>query len=113
MDAVTVAIVWQALQTRFHTRTKAKHKSLFMQLIAWFLALIRVLPRRSFLHDFTTTIGHTIYTSFDPTSVPVDPWNRLLLCVHEHQHVVQWQRGPLRFVLGYLLWPRRRAELEA
>lgn len=115
LDLETVTGLWLALSARFGTRNVRKATSLRMQAVAWFLATLRILPRRTFLVDFTTTIGRTIYLPFDP-GTPADDaecWRRLCLCVHEHQHVAQWRRGPARFVLGYLLSQRRRAELEA
>lgn len=115
LDLQTVTDLWDALARRFHTHDVVKSTSWLMQAISWFLAALRILPRRAFLQDFTTTIGHGIYLPFDRRQ-PCDEqecWRRLTLCVHEHQHVVQWERGPMRFVLGYLLSPRRRAEHEA
>lgn len=111
----TVNGLWQAQAQQFRTRDVLKSTSWLMRAIAWFLAVLRVLSKRSFLQDFTTTIGRVIYLPFDRFAAcdEAECWRRLTLCVHEHQHVAQWQRGPVRFVLGYLLSRTRRAELEA
>jgi hypothetical protein len=115
LDLQSVNELWDALALHFGTRDVVKSRSWLMRAIARFLAVIRVLPRQAFLLEFTTTIGHAIYLPLDRRA-PCDEaecWRRLVLCVHEHQHVAQWQRGPVRFVLGYLLSRTRRAEHEA
>ena len=45
--------------------------------------------------NFTTTIGRRIYTPFEVGSPKGgwDLWHQIVICVHEHQHVVQHDRG--------------------
>lgn len=115
-DPDSVQALWLHLAARYRTRLLDKRRSPLMHAVAWVLGTARVLPKDAFLQQYTTTIGRRIYLAWDPWLVDDSPetaWRSLVLAVHEHQHVAQWERGPVRFVLGYLLSPRRRAELEA
>ena len=116
IDLDQMLATWQHLQVHYRTRVVAKATSPLMRIVAVLLALVRILPARSFLQDFTTTIGHRIYLPHDLDAARGNAhlcFGYLVLCVHEHQHVVQWDRGPVRFVLSYLLSPMARARHEA
>lgn len=106
---------WAALAATFGTRVVAKRTSAMMQWAAVGLALARVQRRSQFLDEFTTVIGRTIYAPADLAAGPPPgrEFEWIALAVHEHVHVVQWRRdGGLRFALGYLLSPTRRAAYE-
>ena len=114
-DLPAVLATWHHLGQVYGTRVIDKARSPLMRAVALFLAAIRIQPSRMFLTEFTTTIGHRIYLPHDLNAAcgSEEAFQRLVLGVHEHQHVVQWQRGPVRFVLSYLLSPTARARHEA
>jgi len=60
----------------------------------------RVMPKR-FLTDFWTTLGRTIYVPDHVSDAFLYP----SMVAHECTHVDQYIRHPVRFVLGYLLFP--------
>jgi hypothetical protein len=87
-----------------------------MEAASWVLAGLRIMPRRTFLEQYTTVIRHVAWAPWLDTSVkhPEDAWGRMVTVVHEVQHWIQWQRAPgWWFALGYLVSPRARARWEA
>ena len=65
---------------------------------------------RPLLKNFTTTIGRRIYTPFEVGSPKGgwDLWHQIVICVHEHQHVVQHDREGLAYEVSYLADRRAR-----
>ncbi|RJS14140.1 hypothetical protein DRW03_35450 [Corallococcus sp. H22C18031201] len=106
---------WQHMQARFRTKVASKSDSLEMQLAAEALQRMGILDKQRFLANFTTTVGRTIYTPFEP-GVPQggwDLWAQVVVCVHEHQHVVQHDEEGPSYELNYLTSPASRAQYEA
>ena len=74
-----------------------------MQLIGRVLDVMGILDKDAFLTQFTTTIGRTIYTPFTVgVAAPGhDLWAQMVICAHEHEHVVQARDAlfPVRYLL--------------
>lgn len=89
------------------TKVKVAKKSTssFMRAIAGFVPLGSGISRDSFLQDYTTTIGDTIYS--DTITMDSRPTR---LIVHELVHVLQFKRSD--FALTYLFRPDKRAYYE-
>jgi hypothetical protein len=95
----------------------AKSGSIPMQAAGWALNTMGIMDASTFLRDYTTTIGKTIYVPFEigvPRSED-DLWqNQVVTCVHEHMHVIQFTRdGKWVFCSRYLLSKAARALYEA
>lgn len=106
---------WRFMQEHFHTSVVNKRDALEMQLVAQALDALGVQSRERFLRNFTTTIGRRVYTPFE-VGVPRggwDLWSQVIVCVHEHQHVVQHDREGLSFEVSYLADRAARARWEA
>lgn len=106
---------WRHMQERFRTKVVRKGDALEMRLVARALAALGIQRKDQFLENFTTTIGRRIYTPFEigvATSAG-ELWHQVVLCVHEHQHVVQHDREGLRFEVSYLGSRAARARWEA
>lgn len=115
MNETTVRALWGHFASRYNTRVVPKALSPFMRFCGWGLELLGILNAREFREHFTTVIGRTIYVPFT-VGVPIagySGWSQALVCVHEHQHVIQMERdGRVRFSLRYLLLRRARAAYE-
>jgi hypothetical protein len=108
--------LWAVMTKYYGTNVKTKQTSFFMKFIAFFLNLFGVQKKDDFLNNYTTTIGHTIYIPFT-LGVEEGDWTfyqQLLVCIHEHQHIVQKNNdGAIKFTWNYLLSPTCRAAYEA
>ncbi|CAN0566216.1 unnamed protein product, partial [Laminaria digitata] len=64
---------------------------------------------------YTTVWGRRIYPCFQVGQGDEDAlWSQIVVCVHEHQHVEQFEReGFLPYTLSYLTSSRKRALYEA
>ncbi len=116
MHPPTVAMVtglWDHLSDHYGTRL-ARKDAPEMQLVASALEEMGILDAEYFLKNFTTTLGRTIYT---PYEIGVGNEGalaaQLRTCVHEHQHVVQYLKGGIRFAFEYGTDSARRAHYEA
>ncbi|MBU8900632.1 hypothetical protein KRR26_33985 [Corallococcus sp. M34] len=110
-----VVAFWQSMQERFRTKTASKADSLEMRLAAEALQRMGILDKQRFLERFTTTVGRTLYLPFE-VGVPQggwDLWGQVVVCVHEHQHVVQHDEEGPSYELNYLTSPASRAQYEA
>ena len=107
---------WNHMMQRYGTRALIKHGSWAMRAIAQLLSMGGILDARSFMNNYTTVIGKTIYTPFEigSASVESDLWRQIVTAVHEHQHVVQQNRdGQRKFMFRYLTNSSSRARYEA
>jgi len=102
------------MEKSYNSNHTSKSDSGMMRMIGRFLNAMGILDKKTFLKNYTTTIGSVIYVPFQigvaSTRYPL--FNQLTTCVHEHQHVVQWRRGGLSFMLEYLTDSSRRAAYE-
>ncbi|MBK7537560.1 MAG: hypothetical protein IPI49_19750 [Myxococcales bacterium] len=107
--------LWRAMQEHFRTTVVNKQNSFEMQAIAQGLQALGITRRDRFLRNFTTTIGRRIYTPFEvgvpQTGWPL--WSQVVICAHEHQHVVQHDREGVAFEVSYLADRAARARWEA
>lgn len=106
---------WAYMTDKYGTTVKSKANANEMELIASFLNVMGITDKEAFLTRFTTTIGKTIYVPFT-IGEEKDCWNlwaQTLVCVHEHQHVIQaMNTGEGLFFARYLLDPTYRATYE-
>lgn len=106
---------WRFMQDHFRTTVLNKRDALEMQLVAHVLGALGIQSPDRFLRNFTTVIGRRIYTPFE-IGVPRggwDLWSQIVVCVHEHQHVVQHDREGLAYEISYLADRAARARWEA
>ena len=103
------------MQDHFRTSVINKRSALEMQLVARGLEALGIQSKDRFLKNFTTTIGRRIYTPFEVGSPKGgwDLWHQIVICVHEHQHVVQHDREGLAYEVSYLADRAARARWEA
>jgi hypothetical protein len=106
---------WRFMQDHFRTSVINKLSALEMQLVARGLEALGIQSKDRFLKNFTTTIGRRIYTPFEVGSPKGgwDLWHQIVICVHEHQHVVQHDREGLSYEVSYLADRGARARWEA
>ncbi len=106
---------WRFMQDHYRTTVVNKRDALEMQLVAQALDALGIQSRDRFLRNFTTTLGRRIYTPFEVGSPRGgwDLWSQVVICVHEHQHVVQHDREGLSFEVSYLADRAARARWEA
>jgi hypothetical protein len=106
---------WRFMQDHYRTTVVNKRDALEMQLVAQALDALGIQSRDRFLRNFTTTLGRRIYTPFEVGSPRGgwDLWSQVVICVHEHQHVVQHDREGLSFEVSYLADRTARARWEA
>lgn len=110
-----VVAFWQHMRERFGTTTVSKTDAVEMQIVAGVLDALGILDKDRFLESFTTTLGRKIYTPFQVGSANEvwDLWDQVVVCVHEHQHVVQHDREGLSFEVSYVADRAARARFEA
>jgi len=106
---------WRFMQDHYRTTVVNKRDALEMQLVAQALDALGIQSRDRFLRNFTTTLGRRIYTPFEVGSPRGgwDLWSQVVICVHEHQHVVQHDREGLSFEVSYLADRAARSRWEA
>jgi len=109
--------LWERMSYHYKSRIADKVDSEVMQTAARALSIMGILDPEKFMKQYTTTIGDIIYIPFE-LGVPKSDGSYSLIsqvriCVHEHQHVVQWRRGGLQFALEYLSDSAKRAAYEA
>lgn len=107
--------LWNHLSDKLHSVVSQKADKAIMRIAARIVARRTNTSEEAFLQDFVTTLGRRIYVPFK-VGEEVDGWScrsQMLLAVHEHQHVAQWRRQPIRFLVRYARDPRQRALYEA
>lgn len=110
-----VKAFWAFMQAKYGTRVVTKAQAPEMQFIAEALGAMHIVDKDEFLSRFTTTIGTTIYTSFEVGVVTEahSCISQIVVCAHEHQHVVQLRKNGVVFLTSYLLDSTSRAAYEA
>lgn len=114
-NAAQVNSLWDFYQDELGSKVFEKGSKVIMRIAARIVARRTETTEEQFLGDFVTTVGRRIYVPFT-LGVEKDDWSwrdQMLLCVHEHQHVVQWRRQPVRFLTQYARDTRKRALFEA
>jgi len=84
-------------------------------LIAMFLEKVIGLDVDTFMNEYSTSLGRRIYIPFEigesTDRFPLD--TQVVICTHEHQHVVQYRKDRIAFVIRYLADRAQRALYEA
>jgi hypothetical protein len=99
----------------YNTRVIQRVDAVEMKVAARLLNLIGVVDVKTFMARSATTLGRRIYIPFT-TGIERDHWSlwdQITTCVHEHQHVVQYEREGQTFMWKYLLRSAARAHYEA
>ena len=114
--AEIVRAFYRFMKANYATSLIDKRNAGEMQLVGGLLGQLGIVDKNAFLQKYATTIGHRLYVPFDP-GVPTndwDLWGQITVCVHEHQHVVQYDAlGPIRFAWQYITSSAARARFEA
>lgn len=104
------------MSAHYGTRVRLKAETRRMKAAAAALELGRILKAEQFMERYTTVVGRTIYTPWvvGASDDPELSWRQAVVCVHEHQHIVQYRReGDVSFGARYLISSRQRALFEA
>lgn len=107
--------VWAFLQKRYNTVVRQKSKAPLMRMAGRIVSRRTDMPREEFMTNAVTTIGRRIYVPFT-IGEETPGWSltsQLILAAHEHTHVEQWRKKPLRFWTRYARDTRFRALAEA
>jgi len=106
---------WAFMQAKYGTQVLSKAQAPEMKFIAEALGTLGIVDKDAFLTRFTTTIGTAIYTPFEVgVENPGHPlFAQIVICAHEHQHVVQLRTHGVTFLLNYLLNSTSRSAYEA
>lgn len=91
---------WAYMCSQYGTQWVIKAEDPAMDWASQALETAGILPADVFLNHYATTIGRTIYLVRPPGTG--DPWAEIVLCIHEHQHVVQHDRDPVIYEVRYL-----------
>ena len=115
LTAEHVKALWAYMQHYYGTQVVSKAAALEMQVVADTLGLLGILDKDAFLTRFTTTIGKAIYVPFEVgvESAGHTLLSQVIVCAHEHQHVVQLREHGVTFLLNYLLNSSSRSAFEA
>lgn len=114
LQPADVRAFWDFMTQHHGTTVINKQDAIAMKLVARALDTLGIVDRDSFLTRFTTTIGRRIYIPFSiGDASTLDLWSQIVLCVHEHQHVVQHDKLGLRYEITYLVSKAARARYEA
>ncbi len=104
---------WKYMQGYYGTRVVDKKSSKLMKFVSIILNKFGAMSRKNFMDDFTTTLGKNIYTNFKVgDSDTMDLRKQISICVHEHQHVVQFNKD-IGFSRKYIFNDSARAHYEA
>lgn len=106
---------WKHMSNVYGSKIVTKKDSNFMKAVGSFLGLMKIQDKEKFMNRYTTTIGKTIYVNFDigGTTDKKVLAEQNSICVHEHQHVIQYKKDGFKFMFDYLFKHEQRAKLEA
>lgn len=116
--ALTPALVidlYGYMSSGYHSRVVQKGGSNAMQAAGWALDLMGIQDAQTFMKRYATTIGRTIYLPYavGASQDPAVLAKEIATCVHEHQHVEQYDAGGWRWQWAYMTDPTARARYEA
>lgn len=105
--------LWSYMAKKHGVTVRHKHDSTFMANVGRLLQRLSIMSYNQFMSGFVTTIGKTIYLPFDLGDTERwSYWDQIILCAHEFQHVIQYEREGMSFFLGYLFSSSKRARFE-
>jgi len=114
LTGADVRALWRAMNEHYGTRVIDKSDATEMRLVARVLDLLGIVDREQFLSRYATTIARRIYVPFQVGEGDAHAlWSQVVLCAHEHQHVVQHDRRGLTYEWSYLTSSEARARFEA
>lgn len=110
-----VGSFWRYLCARYGSTVVLKEDALVARAVGQALELAGIMDARAFLGDYVTTLGKIIYCPFVPGSPHPQwsLWDQMVACVHEHQHVEQYNAEGAAFGVRYLFSRAERARFEA
>jgi hypothetical protein len=111
IDSTIVKSFWEHMCKAFNARYSDKQSSRLMRAIGWLLQLVHIMSAKTFLTQYVTTIGKTIYLPFklgDAANTYWSLWDQMMVCGHELVHVVQHYDAPTIYELGYVCSSRLR-----
>lgn len=74
-----------------------------MEIVAEFLDAINIIDKELFMESYTNTIGSAIYYSFVIGDFSkVSSQSQIKVCVHECQHVIDYNKEKLLFLIRYI-----------
>lgn len=107
---------WDYMSGCYDSRIVKRSNAWEMKIVARFLSLIRAMDVDTFMKKFATTLGSRIYIPFEPgdqNNSEWSLWEQIVVGVHEHQHVWQYDHEGRTFMWKYLLRSSGRAHYEA
>lgn len=115
LSAQDTRVFWAEMCEAFGTRVIQKESAWEMRASGRVLGALGVMPREVFMRRYTTVWGGRIYPCFDLGQGDAHArWGQVVVCVHEHQHVVQFKaRGFGIYAARYMADSRFRASMEA
>jgi len=108
-------VFWKHMCSHYGTRVISKEEAVEMRLAGRGLEWLQIMSHERFMNRYTTVWGTRIYPWFTVGRGDTEAlWKQIVVCTHEHQHVVQFRREGLpRYAARYGLSRRERARLEA
>ncbi|MFI5297473.1 MAG: hypothetical protein ACHREM_05190, partial [Polyangiales bacterium] len=103
-----VRAYWAFMASRFGASVASKESTFGMKVAATALGQLNIVDGDDFLHHYPSTFGRRIFTPFEVGKATLcrSLWSQILVCAHECQHVVQYDRiGALRFGWRYVTSP--------
>lgn len=114
LNSASVKDAFAKLAKEYGTTYVKKSNSDMMQAVARLLEALGVVDREEFLKEYSTTVGYWIYVPFKVGSRPPELIQQVMVCAHEHQHVVVMEReAPAIYNSLYVISPSMRAAYEA
>lgn len=115
LSAQDTCAFWDHMCEAFGTRVIQKDQAWEMRASGRVLGALGVMPREVFMGRYTTVWGRRLYPCFEVGQGDAHArWGQVVVCVHEHQHVVQFQRqGFGLYAARYMADSRFRASMEA
>ena len=105
--------LWKYMTKKYGTVVVSKARADEMQAAAAALALMGIMDAKTFLSEYTTTIGKRIYVPFEVGNASdCSLYSQVQICVHEHVHVRQFKDDKALFFLQYCLDSSKRASFE-
>lgn len=111
----TTVEFWRRMQQHFGTKVVQKPDSPLMKASGRGLQRLGIMSSDTFMTQYTTVLHNTIYPWFIVGQGDTEAlWRQIEVCIHEHQHVVQFRRMSMPlYALAYGGSTRKRALLEA
>jgi len=106
--------LWEYMGRKYDFNVVQKASAKEMQYIAFALDAMGIQNKKKFMQSYTTTIGRTVYVPFVIGEGSLTQLrNQAATCVHEAQHVVQFDRDSIYFIKNYTTSQPARAHYEA